>query len=68
VPAGPGVHLCQERDVASLGDALVEAIERRQACSRAHVVAHHEIGASIERLEQLYDSLASMAGAEAAAK
>ena len=67
VPEGPGVFLCDERDVAALGDALVAAIEARTPSSRAYVVSHHEVGFAIDRLESRYDALTDRAAARAAA-
>jgi colanic acid/amylovoran biosynthesis glycosyltransferase len=58
VPHGAGVHLCAEHDVDALGDALVRALESRARSSAAHVVAHHEVGLAIDRLEHLYSALA----------
>ena len=66
VPEGPGVLLCDEHDVAALGDALVAAIETRTASSRAYVVAHHDVGLAIDRLETRYDALTDRAVARAA--
>jgi len=67
VPEGPGVFLCDEHDVAALGDALVAAIEARTPSSRAYVVAHHEVGLAIDRLETRYDVLTDRTAARAAA-
>lgn len=66
VPEGPGVFLCDEHDVAALGDALVAAIEARTASSPAYVVAHHEVGLAIDRLERRYEALTTRAPTEAA--
>jgi colanic acid/amylovoran biosynthesis glycosyltransferase len=67
VPEGPGVFLCMERDVASLGDALAAAIIGRQGSSPRHVVAHHAVGQAIVRLERVYEELCGRGGVEAAA-
>jgi colanic acid/amylovoran biosynthesis glycosyltransferase len=66
-PEGAGVFLCDERDVASLGDALVAALTARQPSSRAHVVAHHAVGLAIGRLECVYEELCGRGEVEAAA-
>ena len=55
VPAGPGVTLCEEHDVDALAAALVSTLRSRQPSSAAHVIAHHDVRANIERLEQLYE-------------
>jgi colanic acid/amylovoran biosynthesis glycosyltransferase len=68
VPEGPGVTLCDEHDVAALGDALVAAIEARTPSSAAHVVAHHDVGLAIDRLETRYEALTDHAVPRAAAK
>jgi len=67
VPEGEGVFLCNEHDVAELGDALVAAMEARTASSRAYVAAHHEVGLAIDRLETRYEALANRATTEASA-
>jgi colanic acid/amylovoran biosynthesis glycosyltransferase len=54
VPEGPGVWLCDERDVPSLGDALVAALEQRTPSSPSHVVAHHDVTKLAPRLEAIY--------------
>jgi colanic acid/amylovoran biosynthesis glycosyltransferase len=66
-PAGAGVFLCNERDVASLADALVAAVTGRQPSSRAHVVAHHAVGLAMSRLERVYEELCGRGVEEAAA-
>jgi len=66
-PEGPGIFLCRERDVASLGEALVAALTGRQGSGPAHVVAHHAVGQAIVRLERAYEELCGRGGAEAAA-
>jgi colanic acid/amylovoran biosynthesis glycosyltransferase len=67
VPEGPGVFLCRECDVASLGDALVAAMIGHQGSSPRHVVAHHAVGQAIPRLERVYEELCRRRGVEAAA-
>jgi len=67
VPEGPGVHLCDEHDVPALGDALAAAIEARTPSSAANVVAHHDVGLAIDRLETRYDALTGRGVARAAA-
>jgi colanic acid/amylovoran biosynthesis glycosyltransferase len=54
VPAGPGVFLCDEHDVAALAAGLVAALERREPSSAAHVASHHDINRAIDELEALY--------------
>lgn len=66
-PEGAGVFLCNERDVASLADALVAAITARQPSSRAHLVAHHAVGVAMGRLERMYDELRGRGDVHAAA-
>jgi hypothetical protein len=61
------VFICDEHDVTALGDALVAAIEARMPSSRAYVVAHHEVGFAIDRLETRYDALTDRDAARAAA-
>jgi colanic acid/amylovoran biosynthesis glycosyltransferase len=67
-PEGPGVFLCEERDVPALGDALMAAMTTGQASARAHVVAHHEARIAIPRLEQLYEGLRRRTPLEAVAR
>jgi glycosyltransferase involved in cell wall biosynthesis len=57
VPPGPGVALCDEHDVAALAAALVSALRLRERSSAAHVTAHHDVRANVERLEQLYQNV-----------
>ena len=57
VPEGPGVFLCEEHDIDALGNALVAALESGRGSSAAHVIADHEVGLAIDRLEQLYSVL-----------
>jgi colanic acid/amylovoran biosynthesis glycosyltransferase len=59
VPPGPGVTLCDEHDVAALAAALVSALRLRERSGAAHVMAHHDVRANVERLEQLYESTLS---------
>ena len=66
-PAAMGVHLCDERDVPALGEALVTAIGARTPTSPAHVAAHHEAGVALARLEAIYEELASRGAASQAA-
>ena len=66
-PEGPGVYLCNERDVEALGNALLAAIENREPSSRAHVVARHAVALAMARLESVYDELCGGGAVEAAA-
>jgi colanic acid/amylovoran biosynthesis glycosyltransferase len=66
-PQGPGVHHCEEHDVAALGEALVAALNAAEGSSAAHVTAHHEAGMAIDRLERIYSALADSGVAAAAA-
>jgi colanic acid/amylovoran biosynthesis glycosyltransferase len=56
VPAGPGVFLCDEHDVAALAAGLVSALERRERSSAAHVASQHNVDRAIEQLEALYQT------------
>jgi colanic acid/amylovoran biosynthesis glycosyltransferase len=67
VPAGPGVWLCDEHDVAALGLALVAALQQRTPSSAAHVIAHHDIRIVAPRLEDLYARVSEAAAAAARA-
>ncbi len=65
VPAGPGVWLCEEHDVAALGGALVAALQQKTASSSAHVIAHHDIAQVALRLEAIYALVSDAAAARA---
>jgi colanic acid/amylovoran biosynthesis glycosyltransferase len=54
VPEGPGVWLCDERDVPALGAALVAALQQQRPSDPAHVIAHHDVTRVMPRLEALY--------------
>jgi len=56
-PEGPGVYLCDERDVEALGNALVAAITAREASSSAHLIARHAVALAMARLEGVYEEL-----------
>lgn len=58
VPAGPGVWLCAEHDVAALGDALIAALRQQTPSSAAHVAAYHDIATVAPRLEDIYSRAA----------
>jgi colanic acid/amylovoran biosynthesis glycosyltransferase len=66
-PEGAGVFLCDERDAASLGDALVAAVTAGQPSSRAAVVARHGVPLAVGRLEHVYDQLCGVDARESAA-
>ena len=55
VPKGPGVFLCEERDVEALSKALVTALQQRVGSSPSYVVAHHDVSRAIRGLEELYN-------------
>jgi colanic acid/amylovoran biosynthesis glycosyltransferase len=57
VPEGPGVRLCEEHDVASLGDALIAALASPLPSSNASVAAHHSAPRAIAQLEATYTKL-----------
>ena len=56
-PEGPGVRLCEEHDIAALGDALISALEAPLPSSSAHVAAHHSAPRAIAQLEATYTKL-----------
>jgi colanic acid/amylovoran biosynthesis glycosyltransferase len=56
-PAGPGIRLCDEHDVAALGDALVAVLASPLPSSNAHVAAHHSAPRAMAQLEAIYSSL-----------
>jgi colanic acid/amylovoran biosynthesis glycosyltransferase len=56
-PEGPGVRLCDEHDIAALGDALIAALASPVASSSAHVAAHHSAPHAIAQLEATYARL-----------
>ena len=53
-PEGPGVFLCEERDIDALSTSLVSALRQRVGSSSAYVVAHHDVRQAIRDLETLY--------------
>jgi colanic acid/amylovoran biosynthesis glycosyltransferase len=56
-PEGPGVRLCDEHDIAALGDALIATLAAPLPSSRAHVEAHHSAPRAIAQLEATYSTL-----------
>jgi colanic acid/amylovoran biosynthesis glycosyltransferase len=58
VPEGPGVWLCDEHDVRSLGEALTAALRQQTPSSADHVLAHHDAATVTPRLEAIYARLA----------
>jgi colanic acid/amylovoran biosynthesis glycosyltransferase len=54
VPKGPGVFLCDERDVDGLARGLVAALQQHTGSSPAYVAAHHDVRKTICALEELY--------------
>jgi colanic acid/amylovoran biosynthesis glycosyltransferase len=63
VPAGPGVWLCDEHDVAALGPALIAALQQQTPSSAAHVIAHHDVRMVMPRLEDIYARVSQAAAA-----
>ena len=56
-PEGPGVRLCDEHDIAALGDALIATLASPLPSSSAHVAAHHAAPRAIAQLEAAYTKL-----------
>ena len=56
-PEGPGVCLCDEHDVAALGDALIASLASPLASSSAQVAAHHAAPQAMAHLETMYTKL-----------
>jgi len=56
-PEGPGVRLCDEHDIAALGDALISTLASPLPSSSAHVAAHHSAPRAIAQLEATYTTL-----------
>src|SRR5262249_25224225 len=56
-PEGAGVRLCDEHDVAALGDALVSALASRLPSSSEYVAEHHAAPRAMARLESVYSDL-----------
>ena len=54
LPEGPGVYLCEEHDVDSLGDALASALAEGQAVGAAYVTSHHDVRRAVPALERGY--------------
>ena len=65
VPAGPGIWLCGEHEVAALGQALTAALAQRTPSSRAYVTANHDIAIVMPRLEAVYARVAESAARRA---
>lgn len=54
VPAGPGVHLCEEHDIDCLGRSLVAALADGHAVGAGYVTSHHDARRAVPALERCY--------------
>src|SRR5262249_48922685 len=56
-PEGLGVRLCDEHDVAALGDALAATLAAPHASGGAHLAARHAAPRAMVQLESVYSRL-----------